>query len=338
MQVRVAWIKGHLLLNNKEGITVKIFNSRMTKKSRDALTFYALVFPFIIMLFFLKLFPILKGVWLSFTNFTGFNYGSEKFIGAFNYKRILTDHDAIYSFFRTLEIGLIMVPLNLAIGLVLALLLNKAIKGVSLFRVLFYLPSIIPVVASGMMWRGIFQKNDGLINNLLGIIGIRPLHWLGYDLVTVSLIIMMLWTAGSGLLINLAALKGVPIELYESSQLDGASAFQQFIRITFPMISPTIFFNLLIGIINTLQLFTQPVMLTEGDNWSLAILNTPLKPNYTYLVHIYQQIFVGSRYGYGLALVWIIFIVIMLMTLVVYSTSKYWVHYEVDQDNRRRSG
>ncbi len=305
--------------------------TRIRSRNRDTMSFYFLIAPFLAMFLFLRLYPVLKGIWLSFTNFSGFNYGSEKYIGAQNYLRVFKDNDAVYSFIRTIEIGLIIVPLSLIFGLVLALLLNKIRKGVSVFRTIYYLPSIIPVVAAGMMWKGIFQRNSGLINSILNMIGIQSQHWLGYDMVTTSLIIMVLWTSGSSLLINLAALKAVPIELYESSGIDGATPVQQFLKITFPMISPTIYFNLIMGVISTLQLFIQPVMLTESSPWSSQILNMPLRPNFTFLVHIYQQIFVGSRFGYGLALTWIIFIAIMIITLIIMKSSSHWVHYEVDQ-------
>jgi len=301
----------------------------MTLKKREAIVFYTIISPFILMFLGIRLIPFLWGIVLSFTNFTGFNYERLRFIGIDNYIRVFTDNDAMYSLLRTLEISLIIVPLGLVIGFMLAVLLNNPLKGIGIYRTIYYLPSIVPAVAIGLMWKAIYSQNGGLFNGILRALGLPGQQWLGYDLVTVSLIIMMMWGSGGGILIYLAGLKGIPRELYESAAMDGAKPIKQFFYITIPMMTPLIFYNLIMGIIGALQLFAQPVLLSTGTS---GLLNIPLRPNYTYQVHVYQQIFANQRFGYGLAMIWVIFVIIMALTFLVFRSSQLWVYYEVSQD------
>ena len=267
-------------------------------RRKEALLFYILTAPFLILFAVIKLVPFIEGLWLSFTTYTGYNYGREKFVGLRNYIRVFSDADALYSLGRTFLISIITVPLGLGVGLGCALLLNKARKGVGVFRTILYLPSIIPAVAY---------------------------VWLGYDLIVVSLVIMMTWGSTGGLLLNLAALQGIPDELYEAAAIDGANGWKKFTKITIPLISPVLFFNLLMGIINGLQLYTQPVLLSNGAN---GVLNLPLRPVYTYMVHTYQQILGYARFGYGLAMVWVLVLIINLLTVLVMKSQKFWVFYD----------
>lgn len=308
----------------------------LSARTKEAFLFYALISPFIIGFVIMGLIPIFRGIYLSFTNFTGFNYDHLKFVGTYNYTRVFSDSDAMYSMGRTLLIALITVPLLQVVTLGMSMLLYRPIKGVGIFRTIFYLPTLVPAVAVGMMWSGIFNKNEGLLTEILSKLGLPPLDMMGYDLCTLALIIVLMWkAAGGGLLINIAALKNVPVELYEAAEIDGASGFRKFIRITLPMISPTIFFNIVTCLIGMLQIFGEPVMLALGRN---GILNVPMRPNYVYLVHVYQQIFVGQRFGYGLALLWVVVAVILILTLMIFWTSKRWVYYEVAQDGGKKNG
>ncbi len=301
----------------------------MSLRKREAIEFYTLISPFIIMFIGIRLIPFIWGIILSFTNFTGFNYDNLRFIGFDNYFRVFNDNDAMYSLLRTLQISLVIVPMGLVIGFLLAILLNNPIRGIGVFRTIYYLPSIVPAVAVGLMWKAIYNQNGGLFNGILRALGREGIPWLGYDWVTRSLIIMMAWGAGGGILIYLAGLKGIPKELYESAAIDGARPIRQFFYITIPMMTPIIFYNLIMGIIGALQLFAQPVLLTTGSS---GLLNIPLRPNYTYQVHVYQQIFANQRFGYGLAMIWIIFIIILILTFSVFRSSQFWVYYEVQQD------
>lgn len=320
--------------NNKQ---IKV-NKKLSFKQREAITFYILISPFIIMLFLLKVFPFVWGVVMSLSNYTGYNYDKIKFIGFNNYLRIFSDNFAIQSLSATLVIGLITVPLTLIVSLLLAVLLNTKIKGTGIFRTIFYFPSIIPFVATGLMWRILYNTNGGAFNTLLGYIGVAPINWLGQDWCRRSLIIYMMWGAGGGILTYLAGLKGISQELYEAAEIDGANSFQKFIKITLPLLTSVIFFNLVNGLIAAWQLFGQPIFLAANAGSLLAI---PYRPNYVYLVHVYQQIFVNQRFGYGLSLVWILFVFSILCTRIVFTSSRYWVYNEYDElksekNNRRK--
>ena len=293
-------------------------------QKREAGLFYLIITPFLLMFLLIKLVPMANGVYLSLTNYAGYNYNRLKFIGFRNYQRVFTDNDAIFTLLQTFKIGLITVPISMIVGLLTALLLNNARKGVYIFRTIAYLPSIIPGVATGLMWKIIFNKDAGLINHLLGLLGIPAIGWLEYDYVIYALIIMMTWGSTGSLLINLAALKDIPEQMYEAAAIDGANAWQKFWKITIPMISPVLFFNLIMNIISNLQLYSQPVLLAQGVN---GVLNMPLRPVMSYMVHAYQQILGYLRYGYGLAMVWVLVIIINLLTFIVFKTQKYWVFY-----------
>ncbi len=293
-------------------------------QKREARLFYAIITPFLLMFLFIKLVPMVNGVYLSMTNYAGYNYHRLKFVGFRNYLRVFTDNDAVFTLLQTFKIGLITVPISMIVGLLTALLLNNARKGVYVFRTIAYLPSIIPGVATGLMWKIMFNKDAGLINHLLELLGIPAIGWLEYDYVMYALIIMMTWGSTGSLLINLAALKDIPEHMYEAAAIDGANAWQKFWKITIPMISPVLFFNLIMNIIGNLQLYSQPVLLAQGNN---GVLNMPLRPVMTYMVHAYQQILGYLRYGYGLAMVWVLVIIINLLTVIVFKTQKYWVFY-----------
>ncbi|RCW49551.1 carbohydrate ABC transporter permease [Paenibacillus prosopidis] len=297
-----------------------------TKKWRQYATFYAFVSPWLIIFIFLGLFPLLYGLYLSFTNFTGFNMNQLKFVGFSNYKTVFLDSESMYALGRTLLVTAINVPISLAIGLFLAVLLNLKIKGLSWWRTAFYIPSVVPVVSTVLMWKFIFS-GDGLLNTLFDKLQLQPINWLGYEYATTALIVMLLWGAGGSLLINLAGLKGIPADLYEAAEIDGASPVRKFFTVTLPLMTHILFFNLIMGIIGSLQIYIQPILLSGK-----TLLDSPIKPNYLYLVHAFQQIFAFQRFGYGLALMWVLFIAILLLTVLVFYSSRFWVYYETDQE------
>lgn len=301
---------------------------KLSKRIRNEIEFYLFVSPWITMFIALSIIPLLYGLMLSFTNFTGMNMDHLRFVGINNYKRVFTDNDAMYSLGRTFLITAIIVPVTTFIGFMLAILLNQKVKGLGIFRTIFYLPSIMPVVVTGIMWRNIYATNDGILNNLLRSMGLSAVNWLGYDYATLSLFILLAWGSGGGIIIYLAGLKGVPKDLNEAASIDGANVFQRFLRVTLPMMTPILFFNIIMGIIGCLQIFIQPIILSSGT----GLLQMPIRPNYTYLIHGFQQIFAFQRYGYGLALLWVLFVIILVFTVLIFSTSRYWVHYEVEQE------
>jgi multiple sugar transport system permease protein len=298
----------------------------MKEKTRRTIAFYTMISPWFIVFILFGLYPLLYGLYLSFTNYFGFNMNNLKFVGFRNYETVFTDSDAMYAMGRTLWVTAINVPLGTIVGLSLALLLNRQIRGVGVYRTIFYLPAIVPVISGVLLWKFMFSSNGGILNSLLNMLHLPSVNWLGYDFATVSLLIMLLWGAGGGVLINLAGLKGIPKELYEAASIDGASAFQRLRRITLPMMTPVIFFNVIMGIIGSLQIYLQPILLTGSE-----LLSSPIRPNYLYVVHAFQQIFSFQRFAYGMALLWILFIVILLISIIVFKTSKFWVYYETDQ-------
>lgn len=297
-----------------------------TRKLKSYGAFYAFVSPWLIIFVFLGLLPLFYGLYLSFTNYTGFNFNNLKFIGLDNYRTVFQDSDSMYALGRTLLITVITVPLSVFIGLLLAILLNLKVKGLSWFRTAFYMPSVVPVVSTVLIWKFLFA-GEGLLNEVLTSIHLPKVSWLGYDYATTALIIMLLWGAGGSLLVNLAGLKGIPADLYEAAEIDGATPVRKFFQVTLPLMSHVIFFNLIMGIITTLQMYIQPILLS-----GTKLLDTPIKPNYLYLVHAFQQIFAFQRFGYGLALIWVLFIAILLLTILVFYSSRYWVYYETDQE------
>jgi len=290
---------------------------------REAREFYLLTFPWLIVFLAMSLYPMLYGLYLSFTNFAGFNYGSVSYVGLRNYNNVFLDSDAMYALGRSFYVGSLNVFFSTVLGFLVAVLLNNKFKAIGFFRSLYYLPAILPITAVGLMWKQFFASN-GILNDFLGWIGFEPINWLGYDYAATSLLILLSWGCGGGILIYLAGLKGISPELYEAAAIDGAGAFRRFRRITLPLMTPVIFFNLVFGIIGSLQIFAQATLLSSSG----GLMGVPIRPIYLYLVHTFQQIFMFQRYAYGLALLWVLFIITILLTLIVFGTSRLWVHYE----------
>ncbi len=289
----------------------KVKSKGISIQSRETLTFYLLTFPAIIMFFFAKIWPMVWGIEKSFTNYNGFNTGFEQYVGFDNYVRVFTDGEAMPALLRTFKLGLIIVPITLIMCNVMAILLTSLPKGLPIYRVIYYIPSILPLISATLMWQGILTT-DGVMNAIIGLFGIEPINWLGYDYIVWSLVFLMVWGCGSGILTNIAAMKAIPTELYEAAEIDGAGYMQKLTKITLPLISNMNTMNLIVGVITTLQLFGEPVLLSGA-----SLTGLPLEPIYTYMVHVYQQIFVNLRFGYGLALTWIVVIVITTATSIV---------------------
>ena len=284
---------------------------KLSTKGREAVLFYALTAPAIIMFFFAKIWPLIWGVKKSFTNYNGFNEGFEIDVGWDNYVRVFTDGEAMPALWRTFLLGLIIVPLTLILCNVMAILLTSLPKGLGIFRTIYYIPSILPLISATLMWQGILME-DGVLNALLKPFGIDPINWLGYDKIVWSLVFLMLWGCGGGILTNIAAMKAIPGDLYEAADIEGANYFKKLFKITLPLIANMNFMNLILGVIGILQLFGEPVLLSGA-----SLTGIPLEPIYTYMVHVYQQIFVNLRFGYGLALTWVVVIVITVATAIV---------------------
>jgi len=245
--------------------------------------------------------------------------GTPQFIGLQNYQKMAQDK----FFWQSLKVTcqyLLSIPLGIVAGLSLALLLNQKIRGISLFRTLFYLPSVTAGVSVSLLWMWIFNPRFGAINELLRMIGIEGPAWLGSEKWAMpALIIMSVWGAGGGMLIYLGALQGIPTAFYEAATLDGAGAWRKFIHITIPMITPVLLLNLIMGIIGSFQTFATAYIMTNGG------------PNYAtlfYVLYLYQQAFRWFNMGYATALAWVLFLIILVCTYIVLRTSTRWVYYE----------
>lgn len=283
--------------------------------------FYCVMIPYAIFLFLVQGLPFFWGIGMSLTNYTGFNIGNLKFVGFDNFVRVISDNDALASIGRVACMALIYVPISTFVCILLSLMLNERFRGVGIFRTIWYMPSILPGVASVLIWKILFMKNGGLFNEICSWIGIAAIDWLGYEHVRTSLMMMLLWGCSGGILSNIAAIKAIPSSLYEAAEIEGASYITKTFKITLPLISNMIYMSLLNGVIAMLQLFGQPVLLT-GEQ---GLTGVPITPIYTYMVHVYQQIFVNMRFGYGLAMVFLIFLLIVVFTRIMEKTSKLWV-------------
>lgn len=299
-------------------------------KRYSSWTFYLFVAPWVLGFAALTLIPLAYALLVSLTNFDGIS-PHWQWVGLANYAELLHDPTVWYSLGRTLLFMVIVVPLSVAGGLGLAILLNERVKAVGVFRTIFYVPSIVPVVASALMWKLLFDRDLGAINAILERFSIPVVTWLIDPTAFYALILVMLWGLGGGMVISLAGLQGISNELLEAATVDGANRWQLFRRITLPLLSPVLFFQVITGIITALQVFVQPMLLSESGG-IIGISNVP-RSNLLYVVNVYQQFLTFGRFGYGSALLWVLFLVILVITLLVFRTGSFWVYYEVDRDH-----
>ncbi|MFN8446654.1 MAG: sugar ABC transporter permease [Caldilineaceae bacterium] len=296
---------------------------------KEAFYGYLFVFPWVLGFFIFTAYPMIAGAYYSFTEYEIFD--APRWVGMANYTRIFSGADELVgvSIRNTLYYVFLAVPATLIAGLALALLLNQSVRGIAFFRTLFYMPSIVPIVASIAVLMWIFHGQFGIVNLLLKQIGISGPAWLtDPDWVKGTLVIWAIWNVGGGMIINLAGLQAIPQHLYEAAEIDGANSWQRFWRITIPMLSSTIFFNLIIGIIGTFQVFV-PALLLGGTSWWTPA-GGPLNSLLFYVLYIYQNGFIFFKMGYASALAWVMFIVVLLLTLVQFWLAGRWVYYEAD--------
>ncbi|HCU30264.1 MAG: sugar ABC transporter permease [Sphaerochaeta sp.] len=290
----------------------------MLTRKRYNYTGYLYILPWIIGFLLLQLVPLINSFWYSFTNFQ--LLGDPKFLGLENYKKIFTaDPTFLQSLKVTSYYVLIAVPLKISFALVIAIILNQNIKGINLFRTLYYIPSILGgSVAISVLWKYLFM-NQGVVNNLIGQFGFKAVDWLGdprFALGTISLVTV--WQFGSSMLLFLAGLKQIPVSQYEAARIDGAGRMRIFWQITIPELSPIILFNLIMQMINAFQDFTSAFVITQGG---------PLKSTYLYGLMLYDQGFKFFKMGYSSALSWILFAIILFFTSLTFRSSESWVHY-----------
>ena len=297
---------------------------------RRALTFYLLISPWLIGFVLLGAIPLAGAFVMSFTNYDGLNLDYLSFVGADNYMRALGDADAQYALGRTLLLMAFVVPVGLALQLALALMVNQKIRFSNFFRTIFYLPYVIPVVASVWIWKIFVDPTGGLLNALIGsVLPEVNIRWL-VEYPTAVLAVLTIWAAaGGGMVVFLAGLQGIPAEFREAAMIDGASRTQVTRYITLPLLTPVIFFNLVTGIIVALQILVQPMLLSPGI-LGLNPGTVPPRDNYVYVVHAYIEIFTKQLFGYGSALLWVLFAVVLGLTVLLFKTSRRWVFYGVE--------
>jgi multiple sugar transport system permease protein len=303
---------------------------RLSRAQRRILTFYLFISPWLIGLLALGVLPLVVALITSFTNYDGLNLDTVKFVGPRNYVRAFSDPDVGYSLRQTLFWTVLNVPLWLISSFALAVLLTRLRYGQGLFRTLFYIPSVIPLVASVWIWRIFLDANYGLLNGMVSVV--RPgtaVQWLA-DYGVPSLTGISLWAGvGSGMVIFLAGLQGIPTELEEAARIDGAGFWGVLRYVTLPLMTPVIFFQLVLALISAGQQFAMPMLVGYGGS------GTSNRSLYLYMVHTYQQIFGFQRFGYGMALLWIFFGVVLILTLILFGTSRHWVYYEQETEGGR---
>jgi multiple sugar transport system permease protein len=282
---------------------------------------YLFLLPWFIGFLGLTIGPMVSSLYLSFTNFDLLT--PAKWVGLDNYTRIFTaDPKFAQSMRVTLFFVIFSVPLKLAFALSIALLLNRGMKGLPIYRAIFYLPSLLGAsVAIAVLWRQLFA-GDGVVNDFLAIFGIEGPSWISnprYSLWT--LIILAIWQFGSPMIIFLAGLRQIPQDMYEAASLDGASKWRMFWKITLPLLTPVVFFNAIIQTIEGFKSFT-PAFIISGGNGS------PINSTLFYTLYLYQEAFAFFRMGYASALAWILLAIVAVFTAFSFLTSRYWVHYE----------
>lgn len=296
----------------------------------EATAFYGFISIWLIGIILLLVFPLIIAVVISFTNFNGMDVNGSVFIGFSNYIEAFHNPESWYTMRQTLFYSLLAVPLSLATALGLALLLNKKIPGCGFYRTVFYLPTIIPIGAAALIFKSILDSNSGFLNLIISIF--RPgtaINWLN-DYGLYALVAMSVWGCGTAMVVFLAGLQGIPHELEEAAEIDGAGKWQVFHHITWPILSPITYFQIILGIINSLQLFIPACIMSISTD--MTTFWTPQHSMYMFPGYAMNQMMVANRAGYGVALIWIMFILTMLITMVVWKSSRYWVHYAVEQD------
>jgi len=279
-----------------------------------------LALPVIIGFFLWTVGPTIASFILSLTRWP--TAGSPEFIGLGNYIQMFgRDYLFKKSLGVTTYYAFGSIPLVIIAAFIVAMLLNQKVRGQSIFRTMYYLPSVVPTVASALLWLWLFNPNFGLLNYILSMFGLPQLMWI-YDETQVvpSFIIMSIWAMGGTMLIFLAGLQGIPNSLFEAIEIDGGNWWAKFRNITVPMMTPVIFFNLVMGIIGSFQIFNQAYIMTDGG---------PNNASLFFVYYLYLNAFRYGKMGYACALAWILFLTILGLTLIVFKSSSYWVFYEM---------
>jgi multiple sugar transport system permease protein len=290
----------------------------LTMSRRRTITGYIFISPFLLGVLCWLVIPAGVAGWLSFQEWDLITPPDP--VGFKNFARLSQDALFWQSLKVTTNYTLIAVPLAMVLGFLLALLMNSKVRGIRAFRTMYYMPSIVPVVASAVLWAWIFNPEFGLLNILMRALGLPKVNWLlEPEWALPALILMSLWTLGASMVVYLAGLQGIPQEYYEAAEIDGAGRWAKLWSITIPLMSPVIFFSLIIGIIGSFQVFTAGYLLTDGG---------PQNATLFYTLYLYHSAFRYFEMGYAAALAWVLFFIILALTLLVVKYIGRWVYYE----------
>ncbi len=295
---------------------------RRSLRGREALAFYAFIAPWVVGFLIFIAGPLLASMALGFTRYDVIL--PAKWVGLQQFRDLFADPLFWTSLGNTVYIVLLAVPLGMVISFAIALLLNQKVQGMAAYRTGYFIPAIVPAVASAALWLYLLQPQWGLVNGTLDLFGIRGPGWLGSTVWSKpSIILLMVWASGGTMIIYLAGLQDIPESLYEAAAIDGANALRKLVHVTLPLLTPTIFFTLVMGIIGTFQVFSVVFVLTDG-------MGGPLNSTLVYLVYVFRNAFVYFRMGYASAMSLILFLIILALTLLNFRFAGRWVHAEMD--------
>lgn len=285
---------------------------------KGSYTGFLYILPWLVGFIVFQLYPFLYSFILSFTD--AGPIGSYHWIGVKNYSQLFRDADFYKSFSVTFAYVLIAVPVKLIFALLVAMMLSAKLRFINFYRTVYYLPSILGgSVAVSVLWRVLFLR-DGMVNAFLEKLHVPPVDWLGSpDVALYTVSMLAVWQFGSSMVIFLAGIKQIPQDLYEAATVDGASKVRKFVTITIPMLTPLIFFNLVMQTVGAFQDFTGAFVITGGG---------PLKSTYLYALKLYEEAFRFYNIGYASALSWVLFVVLMIWTALIFQSSRSWIHYE----------
>jgi multiple sugar transport system permease protein len=319
---------------------MKLPRLRLSLRQKEALSGYLFISPWIVGFLIFTIGPMIASLYYSFTDYDIIS--PPRWNNFANYKKIFSGilpailnqdssrlGDPIFwqSLKVTLTYAVMALPLGLIFGFFLAVLLNQKVPGVNIWRTIYFLPSVIAGVAVALLWGRIFNPRVGILNPIIeAIFHVKGPGWLGDPHWAVpALVLMGLWGVGGGMIIYLAGLQGVPTDLYDAAKVDGANMFQRFWHVTMPMMTPVIFYNLVLGMIGTFQYFTEVYVLTSGGSGGLG---GPVRSTLFYNLYLYENAFRYNQMGYAATMAWILFVIVLVLTLLVFRSSEYWVFYE----------
>ncbi len=291
---------------------------------REAASGYLFVSPWLIGFLLFTIGPMVASLIFSLTRYDIVN--PPEWVGTQNYVNLF--HDPIFwqSVKVTLYFAMLSLPSSLVLGFLLAVLLNQDVPGIRVWRTLYFLPSVLSGVAVTLLWVLLFNPQIGLVNQVLETLGIKGPGWFADpNWALPSLTIMALWGVGQNMIIYLAGLQGVPVDLYDAARVDGADAWQRFIFVTLPMMSPVLFYNVVLGLIGTFNYFTQAYVASGAVSQDVG---GPVRSTLFYNIYLYQNAFEFNRMGYASAMAWVLFVIVLVLTLLVFKSSYLWVYYE----------